>query len=75
MANGGRTARASPSAEVPSLHVGNVIEHQRFGKGTVVNIEDTVENLKATVKLEQNGTKQLLLKFAHFKVISYPKSL
>ena len=70
MANGGRATSSSPSAEVPSLNVGNVIEHQRFGKGTVVNIEDTGENRKATVKFEQTGTKQLLLKFAHFKVIS-----
>lgn len=70
MANGGRTASASPSAEASSLNVGNVIEHQRFGKGTVVNIEGTGENRKATVKFEQTGTKQLLLKFAHFKVIS-----
>ena len=70
MANGGRATSSSPSAEMPSLNVGNVIEHQRFGKGTVVNIEDTGENRKATVKFEQTGTKQLLLKFAHFKVIS-----
>lgn len=70
MANGGRTASASPSAEASSLNVGNVIEHQRFGKGTVVNIEGTGENRKATVKFEQTGTKQLLLKFAHFNIIS-----
>ena len=70
MANGGRTASASPSAEASSLNVGNIIEHQRFGKGTVVNIEGTGENRKATVKFEQTGTKQLLLKFAHFNIIS-----
>ena len=70
MANGGRTASASPSAEASSLNVGNVIEHQRFGKGTVVNIEGTGENRKATVKFEQTGIKQLLLKFAHFNIIS-----
>ncbi len=70
MANGGRAASSSPSAEASSLSVGNVIEHQRFGKGTVVNIEGTGENKKATVEFEQTGPKQLLLKFAHFKVIS-----
>lgn len=70
MANGGRATGSSSSAEASSLNVGNVIEHQRFGKGTVVNIEGTGENRKATVKFEQTGTKQLLLKFAHFKVIS-----
>ncbi len=70
MANGGRAASSGPSAEASSLSVGNVIEHQRFGKGTVVNIEGTGENKKATVEFEQTGPKQLLLKFAHFKVIS-----
>ncbi len=70
MANGGRAASSGPSAEATSLSVGNVIEHQRFGKGTVVNIEGTGENKKATVEFEQTGPKQLLLKFAHFKVIS-----
>lgn len=70
MANGGRATSQSASAEASSLNVGNVIEHQRFGKGTVVNIEGTGENRKATVKFEQTGTKQLLLKFAHFRVIS-----
>ncbi len=72
MANGGRAATSSPntSAESASLNVGNVIEHQRFGKGTVVNIEGVGENRKATVDFEQTGSKQLLLKFAHFKIIS-----
>ena len=72
MANGGRaaTSQGSSSAEASSLNVGNVIEHQRFGKGTVINIEGTGENRKATVRFEQTGTKQLLLKFAHFNIIS-----
>ncbi len=72
MANGGRaaTSQESSSAEASSLNVGNVIEHQRFGKGTVINIEGTGENRKATVRFEQTGTKQLLLKFAHFNIIS-----
>ena len=72
MANGGRaaTSQESSSAEASSLNVGNVIEHQRFGKGTVINIEGTGENRKATVRCEQTGTKQLLLKFAHFNIIS-----
>ena len=72
MANGGRATASNPntSAEAAALNVGNVIEHQRFGKGTVVNIEGVGENRKATVEFEQTGNKQLLLKFAHFKIIS-----
>ena len=52
-----------------NLHEGCTIEHQRFGVGTVISIEGTGENTKATVQFRNTGTKQLLLKFAKFKVI------
>ena len=51
------------------LHEGTRIEHQRFGIGTVIKIEGTGENTKATVEFKNTGTKQLLLKFAKFKII------
>ena len=51
------------------LHEGSRIEHQRFGIGTVTKIEGTGENTKATVQFQHAGTKQLLLKFAKFKII------
>lgn len=51
------------------IKVGNVIEHQRFGIGTVLNIEGQGENTKATVQFQNSGTKQLLLKFARYKLI------
>lgn len=51
------------------LHVGNVIEHSRFGRGTVVKVEGTGENCKATVEFEHTGRKQLLLKFARFTIV------
>ena len=60
----------SPSSSASSLSIGNVIEHDRFGIGDVINIEGSGENTKATVKFRNVGTKQLLLKFAKFKVIS-----
>lgn len=52
-----------------ALHIGNVIEHQRFGIGHVLNVEGSGENTKATVEFENVGTKQLLLKFAKFNVV------
>ena len=61
-----------PMASAPSasdLHEGARIEHQRFGVGTVVRIEGTGENTKATVEFRNAGTKHLLLKFAKFKII------
>ena len=52
------------------LREGNVIEHQRFGIGTVVKVEGSGENTKATVNFKNAGTKQLLLKFAKYTIIS-----
>ena len=51
------------------LREGNVIEHQRFGIGTVVKIEGSGENTKATVNFKNAGTKQLLLKFAKYTIV------
>ena len=62
-----RKMATEPSAS--DLREGSRIEHQRFGIGTVVRIEGTGENTKATVEFMNAGTKQLLLKFAKFKVI------
>ena len=51
------------------LKEGNVIEHQRFGIGTVIKVEGAGENAKATVAFKNAGTKQLLLKFAKYTMI------
>ena len=62
-----RKMATEPSAG--ELHEGSMIEHQRFGVGKVIRIEGTGENTKATVEFRNTGTKQLLLKFAKFKII------
>ena len=62
-----RKMASEPSAS--DLREGCTIEHQRFGVGTVIKIEGTGENTKATVQFRNTGTKQLLLKFAKFKII------
>ena len=51
------------------LREGNVIEHQRFGIGTVIRMEGSGENAKATVEFRNAGTKQLLLKFAKYTIV------
>lgn len=51
------------------LQEGMKIEHRRFGRGTVLKIEGTGENTKATVEFVHSGTKQLLLKYAKFTVV------
>jgi DNA helicase-2/ATP-dependent DNA helicase PcrA len=61
------------SASLPrggeGLKEGNIILHNRFGRGEVLRVEGTGDNTKATVQFENVGTKQLLLKFAKFEVI------
>lgn len=70
MTNGGRAATASSSSlDTSGLQEGSTIEHQRFGIGTVLRLEGDGENRKATVDFKHAGTKQLLLKFARFKVL------
>ena len=79
IANGGRTTTSNPSQQGngnahtssrgSGLSEGTVIEHQRFGIGTVIRIEGTGENTKATVEFRNAGTKQLLLKFARYTVV------
>ena len=66
----GDTANSSSVASTGSLSEGCRIEHQRFGIGTVLKIEGTGENTKATVEFQNAGTKQLLLKFAKFTLLS-----
>ena len=64
------TSRSSVNAvSVNGLQVGNVIEHERFGIGEVLKMEGVGDNCKATVKFRNAGEKQLLLKFARFKLV------
>ena len=62
-------AASSAGSSSCSLQEGMKIEHQRFGRGTVLKIEGTGENTKATVEFVHSGTKQLLLKYAKFTVV------
>lgn len=57
------------AASSNAVQEGNVIEHERFGVGDVIRVEGSGDNCKATVKFRNAGEKQLLLKFARFKVI------
>ena len=60
---------SSGKADTHGVEVGRLIEHERFGRGEVVRLEGSGDNCKATVRFENAGDKQLLLKFARFKII------
>ena len=66
------TASTSPSAGASANRVqqGQLIEHERFGLGEVLNVEGEGDNAKATIRFKNAGDKQLLLRFARFKVLS-----
>ena len=57
------------ATRVAQLTPGQLIEHERFGVGEVIKVEGTGENTKALIRFKNAGEKQLLLKFARFRVI------
>ena len=70
-----RVSSVAPSAgssggTAAALQVGQLIQHDRFGIGEVKKVEGSGDNAKATIEFRNAGTKQLLLRFARFKVIS-----
>ena len=66
------TASTSPSAGASAncVQQGQLIEHERFGLGEVLKVEGEGDNAKATIRFKNAGDKQLLLRFARFKVLS-----
>ena len=68
---------SNPSRQVPvsaptsgnKLYAGQLIEHERFGIGEMLRVEGEGDNAKATIRFRNAGEKQLLLRFARFKVI------
>ena len=67
--SGGNQAVSSGSASAAGVQAGQMIEHERFGLGEVIKVEGTGDNAKATIHFKNAGDKQLLLRFARFKVV------
>ncbi len=66
-----QSASSKPlSKEAQELQAGDKIEHERFGRGVVASIEFSGDDKRAIVNFEEAGQKQLLLKFARFKIIN-----
>jgi DNA helicase-2/ATP-dependent DNA helicase PcrA len=57
------------SQEASELRIGNIIEHERFGRGKVTAIEQSGNDKRAFVDFDSSGQKQLLLKFAKFRIV------
>ena len=52
------------------LSIGNIVIHDRFGKGKVIYIEGMADNQKAEILFDKVGTKKLLLRFSKLKIIA-----
>jgi len=52
------------------LNVGNMVLHERFGKGEVINLEGVGADRKAEIKFDVGGIKKLLLRFAKLDIIA-----
>jgi DNA helicase-2/ATP-dependent DNA helicase PcrA len=65
----GKKEQTFQSDDPSTILVGMEVEHPRFGKGKVLNMEGEFPNKKATVFFQSAGQKQLLLKFAKLRIL------
>ena len=63
------SSSATSLSDIPELTPGQTIEHERFGLGEVISVEGVGDNAKAKIQFQHAGEKQLLLRFARFKVV------
>ena len=67
--NSSSTPSTFEGTDLSGLKKGDQVIHQRFGKGTVLELEGNSPNKKATVNFEEVGSKSLLLKFAKLQIL------
>lgn len=63
------TGSAKPNLFDDKLTVGNIVMHERFGKGEILSLEGAGADKKAEIRFEVGGIKKLLLRFAKLEVI------
>ena len=56
--------------DASEIQEGQLVEHQRFGMGTVQKLEDNGDNKKAIINFDEVGQKTLVLKFAKLMIHS-----
>lgn len=69
MGTASAASHSSAAAGGSAVQPGQLIEHERFGLGEVMKVEGEGDNAKATIRFKNAGDKQLLLRFARFKII------
>ena len=56
-------------SDLTKLKNGQLVKHEKFGTGKIINLEGEGGNRKATVFFNGIGQKQLLLKFAKLEIL------
>jgi DNA helicase-2/ATP-dependent DNA helicase PcrA len=71
-----KIVKATLSPDIPFIatdaslfSVGDQVQHERFGNGTIISIEGQPPNTTASVEFEKEGSKKLLLRFAKLRKI------
>lgn len=63
-----KSSGSSP-ANAQGLQIGQVVVHDRFGRGVVKDLQGEPSDMKAIIHFDNAGEKKLLLNFAKLKVI------
>jgi len=64
----------APPPEIPEFRVGDYVEHEHFGRGTIERLQGSGINARATVRFTTSGERQLLLQYAKLKRIGGPRA-
>ena len=61
--------KADDTVNLEDFQVGKLVEHKKFGQGTITNIEPEEDDLKVEIQFEKVGMKRLMAKFAGIKIL------
>ncbi|WP_413532001.1 ATP-dependent helicase [Empedobacter brevis] len=62
-------SNSSAAANAQGLQIGQVVVHDRFGRGIVKDLQGEPSDMKAIIHFDNAGEKKLLLNFAKLKII------
>ena len=60
----------TPEELMSRIKVGQNVEHNRFGKGKVLEVSGSYPDMKTKISFDKYGDKILLLKYAKMKILS-----
>ena len=61
--------KADDTVNLEDFKVGKLVEHKKFGQGTIIGVEPEDDDLKVEIQFEKAGMKRLMAKFAGIKIL------